>query len=151
MNTPHLVQVLANEYYEAQKTAGATDDQAMQIMDRVKPFLEFCREYLINNRPATLSHSASNYQVTLTNGKSFYVCPDLEEVKGTMQPYSAVMVSTGQGAQGTGMVDMSYVGLGMQPHIVAPQVQRVMETQRDLTQSSGVVDFTKPGAQMPRY
>lgn len=151
----HLVQLLAHEFYEQQKKLGNSDAQAQQIMERHRPFLEFCRTYLTEHRTSRMSAGNSNFQVQLTNGKAALICPPVADIQaGSMQASNAVPVTVGMSQPGMqGVVDGSYVGVGNAPsNIVAPPSNQFaqMESVRDMTQTSAMIDFTQPGAQMPR-
>lgn len=62
-------------------------------LDKLQYFLNFCRQYLTDNRPCEIQHADMNYILKLTNGQSFLVSPGTEVVRGSMQPAHAVAVT----------------------------------------------------------
>ncbi len=150
----HLFQLLAHEYYNQLKQTGQSDQQAAAAIEKLKPFLEYARNYLTINRVGQALPVDGNLLLRLTNGKETFASPGFAGTQpGTMVPSSAVQVSHGLGQPNMGMVDSGYIPVGHQPHSAPIQHQSPfveIAGARDYTQSTSPIDFTRPDAQMPR-
>jgi hypothetical protein len=113
-----------------------------QMMESLKPFLKFCRDYLsMHQVQQLLTNVDGGYGVQLTNLKQFLIGLPLESMKGTMQPSNHVAVTGQQTARD--MQQHDYVPMSGERKLIPPGMVNFesAQGQKDMTASQPEIRF----------
>ena len=105
--TPDLLQHLMEKFQEKLTAADGCKKADQQLIESIRPFLDFCSTYLNDNRVVQNFAADANHGVVLSDNTRCMICPEVN-LSGTMQDSAAIGISSGQGQPGQeGVVPVS--------------------------------------------
>jgi len=97
--TPDLLQHLVEKFQESLEAADGCKKADAALIERTRPFLDFCKTYLSDNRVVQNFPADANHGVVLSDNTRCMICPEVN-MSGTMQASSAVGITTGESQVG---------------------------------------------------